>query len=167
MIPRSRQHETNITATSFELREHQCVYSHHIPDMSKPGEWTLFYIGCCKLCDVLKSPDAFKNSYWRSLINDGIALKITIAFTSDSYIECNTMQAQMIAALRPIANTQGFITSGSAVVTCMVGPNTGKSYATQQLAAIDNGISQPTLSNHLNGRPGYEIVRGMKFKRGM
>lgn len=155
--------EMVLTATVEQMRENYCFY---IQQLMPSGE--VFYAGICKLRDVFTCPDAYKNTHWRATINDQSTIRTTVMATSDKENEVhNELSSFLKLSCRPTANAKGFQQSGSAAITCTLGPNAGKSYATQDRAAIENGISQPSLSNHLNGRRGYETVRGMKFRRGL
>lgn len=165
MQPISIAHVSSITTTAADLREHHCVYSHHI--ISNDGSEQLFWIGHCKLYDVFKHPDAHRNSLWRETVRDATKIKTTIIFSSASIPECNKFLSQIVAQTHPIANKRGIAVVGPVIISCIEGEMMGQYWRNQVEAARACGIHQPTLSNHLNGTPGYERIRGMKFKRGM
>lgn len=152
--------EHGITLTIAELRETFCVY---VQETSEG----VFYAGMCRLYDVYKYPDAYRNTHWRQTVTDQTSIKTTVICTSLDINECYHRLHEFVRVVRPICNVNGYMTYGNIVITCVEGPNAGKSYTTQEECARMNGISQPTLSNHLNGRKGYLSVRGMKFKRGL
>lgn len=152
----------DVTLTVGELRECYCVYSHIL----KPsGE--LFYVGVTRLRDVYSHQDAFRNHHWVNTIKDDTVLQTTVIETSSDINQCYKFQRDLIAQYKPICNMLGYQISGKNVITCIQGPNAGTTYGTTTEAAERNGLSQPSLSNHLNGKKGYTFVRGMKFKRGM
>lgn len=157
-----------LTATVLQAREDFCFYVQELLPTPDAEKGQVFYAGVCKLADVFRYPDAYKNTYWRATINDQSIIKTTVLATSD---KINDMYHELAFFNRnigrPTANAKGFQQSGTAMITCIEGPNAGKTYLTQERCAIENGISQPALSNHLNGRQGYQMVRGQRFKRGL
>lgn len=153
---------SGLTATIENMREHLCLY---VQKLMPSGE--VFYIGICKLSDVYRCPDAYRNSYWRAAIDDNSLIETTIFSTSKHYGDLWNELQEKVKLWHPVANMKGYQQSSMpSMITCIEGPNAGKTYQTQQRCAESNGITQPALSNHLNGRPGYDTVRGMKFKRG-
>lgn len=151
-----------ITLTIEHHREHQCLY---VQKLMPSGE--IFYLGICKLSDVYRCPDAYRNTYWRKTINDNTLIQTTVISTSSEYGSLYNQLNEYVKLWKPIANLKGYQQSSlPSVITCVEGDNAGQTYQTQQRCAEANGITQPALSNHLNGRPGYDTVRGMKFKRG-
>lgn len=150
-----------IDLTPLETREMHCVYSHSLPPYTD-----IFYIGVSRLRDVHDFTEAYKNSYWRAVIKEDTPIRITILGISMNVVECNQHFRALYDQLRPIANVQGFVQFGKSLVTCIAGPNVNVTYSSQLEAARYNGITPGTMSNHLNGRPGYENIRGMKFVRG-
>jgi hypothetical protein len=162
---------TKIAFTTEAVREHYCFYVHEILSSftettdDKAGE--IFFAGVCKLRDVLMCPDAYMNSCWRETVNDSTIIRATIMSSSEREADMFNELSGFVKTYRPHANVRGFQTTVRAAITCTVGPNAGKSWQTQERAALENGISQPSLSNHLNGKRGYENIRGMKFKRGI
>jgi hypothetical protein len=155
-------HEATLTLSVDQMRKSTCVYAHYVMP-----ENTLFFIGVCKLTDVYRHPDAFRNHHWIETVKDDTVIRTVVVQTSLQPIDCIRYQNILVKQYRPICNVVGQRIAGRFVITCLEGPNAGKTYTTTTQAAYENGMSQPTLSNHLNGRRGYETVRGMKFKRGL
>lgn len=155
-------HNAALELSVADMRDHFCVYAQYLNGENE----TPFYVGVCKLVDVFKYPDAYKNTHWRKTINDQSTIKTLIVATSDKVAECYHNHNFIVTNYKPTCNVLGYQAAGKTVITCIKGPNAGQSYATQLEAATKNGISQPSLCNHLNGRAGYENVRGMIFKRG-
>lgn len=145
----------------MEAREMHCVFSHSLPPYTD-----IFYIGVCKLRDVHDFSDAFKNTYWRATVKDDVSIRITILGISPNVIDCNQHFRALYNQFRPIANIKGYVIAGKSLVTCVQGTNAGQTYSSQFEAAERNGITPGAMSNHLNGRTGYEHIRGMKFVRG-
>lgn len=154
-------HNASLVASKSDLREQWVVYLHFLHPSPEP-----FYAGVCKLNDVFKHPDALRNTHWRSLVSDQTVINTTILASSDKSSECWDHHTFVVRELRPVSNVVGYVAAGKTMITCIMGPNKGKTYHTQEACAVDNGISQPSLSNHLNGRQGYTILRGMQFMRG-
>ncbi len=156
-------HEATITLRVEQMRTAWCVYSHHL----LPNDREVFFIGMTRLLDVFQHKDAYHNHHWVNTVKETDVIKTIIIQTSLDKNDCYRYQSNLIRQFRPIANVQGFKITGKNVITCTQGPNEGKTYGTVTEAAERNGISQPAMSNHLNGRKGYEMLRGMKFKRGL
>lgn len=144
-----------------ELRDLWCVYSHAIPPYD-----TLFFVGVSKLRDLYDFTDAFRNNYWRMTVKNETVVRVTLLGASISVPECNQHMRALIEQFRPVCNIKGYAITGSTMVTCTQGANAGTSYSSQLDAAEKNGLTPGAMSNHLNGRKGYEVIRGMKFKRG-
>jgi hypothetical protein len=161
-------HESRLTIEVETCRHSFCVYGHflkNLPTVCPSNE--IFFVGICKLTDVYKFPDAYRNNYWRDNVSENTIIEILVSFTSENLIECQRQLEVIVKQSRPIANIKGYRQHGKTMVTCIQGSNVGKVYNTTTEAAELNGVSQPAMSNHLNGRPGYETLRGMKFKRGL
>ncbi len=153
---------TNVTQVKAgEIRELLCIYAHSIPPYDK-----FFYIGLSKLNEVYDFSDAYRNNFWRATVKEDTQVRITLLCISINIIDCNQQLRRMINEFRPEANIKGYAVTGSTMITCIQGVNAGASYPSQLEAAQKNGITPGALSNHLNGRPGYDTIRGMKFKRG-
>lgn len=162
-------HNTAIELTIAEMREHYCVYAQYliVPENIASTAADIFYVGVCKVADVLRYPDAYKNTHWRANVTDASRIKTMIVATSPQVAECYKHLQFIVTNYKPICNTLGYQAAGKSVITCISGPNKGTTYLTQEECARLNGISQPSLSNHLNGRDGYANIRGMTFKRGL
>lgn len=164
-------HNTAIELTIAEMREHYCTYAQYligpieVVDSSRITD--IFYVGVCKVADVFRYPDAYKNTHWRANITDASRIKTMIVATSPQVAECYKHLQFIVMNYKPICNTLGYQAASRTIITCVSGPNKGTAYLTQEECARLNGISQPSLSNHLNGRDGYANIRGMTFKRGM
>jgi hypothetical protein len=161
---------SSIVCTIRQFRDTYCLYTihsnapHHI-DPKNPS--TPFFIGVCKLRDVMLMVDAFRNTKFRE-VQDDDQLMLTILHTCNNESELHNLRATMVKAFRPMANVIGFTEQSSrSVITCTYGPLDGVTFPTQAEAARRCGVSQGAISNHLNSTPGYEIVKGYKFKRGL
>lgn len=151
-----------ISATMIEVRDKWCVYQHTFFGEDKP-----FYIGVTKLREVFNCRDAYTNTWWTAHVVDNTEIKLKVLAICDTAAEAHNYQRQCYNRLRPIANVEGYRSTGRVMITCVEGPNKDKTYLTITEAAHKCGISQGALSNHLNGRPGYESIHGMKFVRGL
>lgn len=151
----------SIELSPIEAREMHCIYSHSLPPYN-----AIFYIGVCKLRDAYDFADAYRNTHWRATVRDNAPVRVTILATTLNIIEANQHFRSLFNEMRPEANVRGHVISGKSLVTCITGQNAGTVYSSQHEAAERNGITPGALSNHLNGRVGYENIRGMKFVRG-
>lgn len=158
-------HEMKISLSIAQMREDWCVYLQWkiLPD----GTEEPWYLGVCKIIELFQHPDAHKNSHWRANTTDAMIIRTSLLMTSDKTQECWKYHTDARYFYKPICNVMGYQASGASVITCTQGPNMGKTYATQSDAARSNGVSQPTMSSHLNGKPGYGVIAGMRFKKGL
>lgn len=156
-------HSAAVELTIAEMREHFCVYAQYLDGSAED----IFYVGVCKFADVYKYPDAYKNTHWRATISDASRIKTLIVATSPLVAECFKQATFVITNYKPICNMKGYQAAGRTIITCTQGPLIGQSWTTQEETARANGVSQPALSNHLNGRQGYIEINGMRFKRGI
>lgn len=162
MIERTHN-ECAITLTAEELRTAYCVYVHNLmPDNVNP-----FYIGVTRLSEAFRHQDAYRNHHWITTVKDDSIIQMAILRSFPLEIDAHRHASKMVQQFRPICNVVGFKVSGRHAITCIQGPNAGTTYGTVTEAAERNGMSQPSLSNHLNAVRGYETVKGMKFKRGL
>lgn len=155
-------HNARIMRTPHQTRDGFCVYVHRLAPNPEP-----FYIGACKFDQVFKYPDAQANNKWAEIVTPDTVLDIEIVASATTLTEAHTEQIRLVRLHRPQCNITGYRLSGRLIITCIEGPNAGKTYNSVSEAAIRNGVAQPTMSNHLNGVAGYETIRGMKFKRGI
>jgi hypothetical protein len=160
----------SIVQTIKQFRDAYCLYSihsnapHHI---NKDNPATPFFVGVCKLRDVMLMVDAFRNTKFREVTDDD-QLMLTILHTCNNETELQNLRMSMIKTFRPIANVVGYTEQSSrSVITCTYGVLEGVTFPTQAEAARRCGLSQGAISNHLNNTPGYEIIKGYKFKRGL
>lgn len=158
-----------ITESIGAFRTQFCLYAvfttiEHYQNKENPT--APFYIGVCKLSEVMRLPDAWRNTKFQEL-RDEHTIMINIMETCSNETELHARRSAMVKQFRPLANITGYSNVNSrAVITCIEGPQAGVTYRNQTEAAQRNGLSQGAISNHLNGVPGYEIVRGCRFIRG-
>ncbi len=158
--------EVNIKTTNTDY----CVYSHTTNkfDIDKPEVILgreLFYIGVCKLRDIVNCPDAHRNSMWKHITRIYHRITVTLLFTGDE--TSAIMFAQMMIDMkRPACNINSTNQSPGMrrgkPVKCLTN---GKEYLNAKDAAEHNSIAVSTMSNHLLGRKGYKRIRGLEFKR--
>ncbi len=157
MTPQPRAFPTWEYARNFE--KSYCVYE------IQNGDSVLLFIGVCRLIDVYGMPDARRNSEFVKHITPGtnIGIKITHVGTRP---ECSNMRGSVLMTTipRPIMNLLGHDTTGQTrEITCN---ETGVTYANQTECARILAISQGALSNHLAGKPSFNAVKGMTFRKG-
>lgn len=144
------------------FRHKWVLYGHCINNQT-----TFFYIGVCRLVDLYNFDNAYRNTLWRQTVKEDTLVTVSVLASTDSEIDAHNALRRMYDEARPPANVSGYQLSRQTVVTCIAGDNINKTYASATEAALQNGISAGALSNHLNGRRGYDNIRGMKFKRGL
>lgn len=153
-------------ATVFELPRNMekawCVYQHaQFNDATQRDE--LIFYGTCKLTSVFDYPDAYRNSEWKKIIKPEIVLIISI-LSVGTVSECREELRNLLRYHRPICNAKGVDMIGQAtLITCN---ETGQQWANQQACSRALNINQGALSQHLAGKPGYNKVKGMTFRRG-
>ena len=158
-----------LTESIAAFRTQYCLYAvfttiEHYQNKENPV--APFYIGVCKLSEVFRLPDAWRNTKFQEL-RDEHSIMINIMETCPNETELYARRTSLVKQFRPLANITGYSQVNSrAIITCVEGPQVGTTYRNQTEAAQRNGISQSAISNHLNGVPGYETVRGCKFTRG-
>lgn len=162
------EHPGFIYASPREMREGYCVYTH-----SKfiNGAPIVIYASACKMSEVYTHREAYLHSGWQALVSDDTQLVIEILFTCDTVQEAHQYLRDYIrnrCGGKTLADKYGsFVGNHRGIVTCSTGPNAGKTYENATQAAAQNGITQPAMSNHLNGKPGYGTIHGMTFRRGL
>ncbi len=138
------------------------LYAHYLHPATE-----IFFLGTCRLRDLYDFSECFRNSRWRKMVNYETPIKVQVLASMDNPIDANKALRMMYDQFRPDANVNGYMIGGKMIISCTEGENAGKTWETSNQCAIENGISAGALSNHLNGRIGYDHVRGMKFKRGL
>lgn len=145
-----------------EFAQKWVLYSHCLNHSQ-----AIFYLGVCRLVDLYDFSNAYRNSLWRQTVKDDTPLTVSVIASTDNENDAIRALRRMYDEARPPANVGGYQLGRQTVVTCVQGDNAGKTYNSATDAALQNGISPGALSNHLNGRRGYDNIRGMKFKRGL
>lgn len=151
----------SISLTLGEFTENWCLYSHTLPPST-----AIFMLGVCKVNEVYKFIDAYRNSYWRANVQPETKINVRIIATFPGMIEAQTALRMAFNEIRPEANIKGYQRTGRTTVMCIEGENKGKVYPSASVAALENGITPGAMSNHLNGRHGFFSIKNMKFQRG-
>ena len=150
----------NCPITPFELSSNVnpmhtwVIYFHDVEGLT-------IYIGMCKLIDLYTCPDVRSNAEWYKL-TDGKTVTVKPICQTDNYAECKIEWTRLVGMFRPRANLYSRVKRIRARVRCI---DTGVEYDNASDAALRNGVSQSALSNHLNGRVGYDTVHGLRFER--
>lgn len=146
------------------LREAYCIYEHWIFDDLQQSDICI-YVGMCRLHEVYTMPDAYRNSMWIQMANDGLTLTVKIIMTG-TYEECANERARIVfgGTNRPVCNVQG--TDMGGVSTAIICNETNIRYSSQIEAARALGCAQSQLSGHLARKTGFKRVKGFTFRRG-
>ena len=128
--------------------------------------WTdgrCFYIGACRLSELLAAPDAHQNSEWKKLVTSTVVIKVEIIATFPTLPEAKTAIIPLIVEHNPHCNLHGkLVETSQTQIRCV---DTGEIFPNAATAAKSKGIAQSAMSNHLNGRPSYRTVKGLRFER--
>lgn len=130
------------------------IYFHNVDDIT-------VYIGMCRLADIFNPQDVRNNAEWYKL-TAGKTVRVIPIYQTDDYAACKVQWVKWVHQYRPRGNLFSQMARRRARVQCV---ETGAEYDTATEAAHKNGISQSAMSNHLNGRFGYDKIHGMTFRR--
>lgn len=120
------------------------------------------YIGCCRLTDVFKIPDARANMTFDDHFKPDTPFMLHIISGFDNRAGAIAAQSKAISQYkRPVMNRYSAMTR-HAFIKCVT---TGEVFSNAQECCREHSLSQPALSNHLNGRPGYNAVKGRQYIR--
>jgi len=136
-----------------------CVYSHTIIYDEGPK---VMFVGLCKLRDVLKSPDARRNSVWREYVAREQSVKLDIFYVGVDETKVFKKSLGLIKTHKPYCNSVGNTDPYLNAVRCVTDGNV---FPSASAAARFYDIAKSTMSNHLNERTGYLQIRGMNFER--
>jgi hypothetical protein len=138
-----------------------CVYTHSMK--MEDGSTDTFYIGVVTLKNVMEFPDARRNTLWRQITRRYRKFTMKIEYTGN-YQDCKAFGDVLIVARNPACNQHGIAPESirGTPVRCLAN---GQEYLNARDAAYQNNISISAMSNHLNGRPGYERIHGKVFER--
>ena len=136
-----------------------CVYSHTILYDEGPK---VMFVGLCKLRDVLKSPDARRNSVWREHVAHEQSVKLDIIDIDIDETKMFKKSLGLIRTHKPHCNSVGNTDPYLNAVRCITDGNV---FPSASAAARFYDITKSTMSNHLNGRDGYPQIRNMTFER--
>lgn len=130
------------------------IYYHNVDGVT-------VYIGMCKYVDIFTCPDVRNNAEWYKMTSGKIVTVIPIEQFEDHGL-CKVAWSKLVHTFRPRGNIFSQFKRRMSRVRCI---ETNVEYDTASEAARMNGLSQSALSNHLNGRPGYDSIHGLTFER--
>lgn len=137
-----------------------CAYLHIVDYPDKPAQ--IMYAGSCQFRQLLEAPDARKNRAWRKYIAPLERVTIRVIAIFDNPHEAFNQASVLAREHKPYCNVHGEKDSSSGRVRCVDDLNEFKNAAQ---AAKFYAISPGAMSNHLNKRPGYIMIRGLTFER--
>lgn len=121
---------------------------------------TVAYIGIETIASITDIGTFYRNNGWRSIVGPN-GWNITI-----EVIETYRTREDAEAGLKMLTgSTKGLVATTKRVSKMVRRIDTGEEYISQTEAASANDVSVSGMSNHLQGREGYETIRGMKFER--
>lgn len=133
------------------------VYEHYI--ILGDGSEQLAYIGSCPFNELFRYPDAKQNSEWQRLFVKSSPARIKLLHVVDSADEATAIVASYCAIKVAHCNAHGHTVGNIGQVKC----SNGEIYPNANVAARANDISQPSMSRHLRGKPGYRTLKGLTF----
>lgn len=132
-----------------------CVFGHY-----SVGGQPIYY-GYCKLEHVLNTKQFETGVEWyNTVIETGGQIIISILSLHNS--EQSAADAKNAKLMTYTPASQGDSFRGRGFIRCI---DTGMYFSTAGAAARYNDMTSATMSNHLNGRAGYDTVRGLRFER--
>ena len=148
-----------IRLTPSKAREQWVCYTHH----SLPTETTppiLLYVNACQLGSLFNMTEPQRNSEWARYVPPGAEIVVRIELIG-TLTEARGKQRQILDAMRPICNMRGHDMAGNSVIRS----SAGHEWATQAAAAEALQTTQSQISKVLNGKPGYNTIRGLTIWR--
>lgn len=139
------------------------VYEHRIFVLKNDGidgDFEIFYVGCCSLIDVWRTPDALRNTHFAKLAQ-GTIVSITIIATTENEHYAKEYATKHGRELQAPCNLYGGMRSPYHRVKCL---DTGVTYNSASDCAKAMGVSQSSLSQHLRKMPGFKSVNGHRFE---
>lgn len=152
---------SKISLSLEQIDNAYCVYTHSIthPD----GRNELIYVGSCRTVDLMRAPDARRNSKWREIMRNPAFHIITIeirAFYEHRNIA--VLEAERLGIhLKAICNTTD-TRDKPQTIRCV---ETGEIFETAAQACKEYDIKPSAMSNHLNNKQSYRTVRNLTFER--
>jgi len=153
--------DASIVVDTQRNAETWCVYEHQaVLTPNEPPETIM--IGACRLTHVYLMQDGKTNSEWNNIFANGGHVLVRIVATAPTRADAFRAAADRIRALPqpPRCNMLGYsLRTKRQAVVCI---NNGKTYETQQDAAMELGIHASAISRHLrghsNGAGGYRFA---------
>lgn len=148
-------------AITINPRKPFCVYSHNLYGK-------IVYIGAGTLKRAFELTG--RGERWhRSMTNPDIPwveYEVEILESFETYPEALIREAALIAEHQPSFNVQGIAAATrKRLLTKVKCVETGSIYPTITKAAEAIGVTPGAISNHLNGRQGYEHIKRLHFQR--
>ena len=137
-----------------------CSYLHIVE--YGPDDRRAMYVGSCQFRQLLECPDARKNRAWRQYVAPVERVIIKVLALFDSPYEAANHAALVARETKPYCNVHGERDVSSGRIRCI---DDGLEYRNAAAASKFYGISPGAMSNHLNQRPGYSMIRGLCFER--
>lgn len=135
-----------------------CAYLHSV-------EGTVYYVGFCRLIEVMRAPDAHRNALWRELLlkRDDVEISVLNVFYGDgATIKAIHAARGYVAQFKPVCNMKAEIVPLSRRVRCIT---TGQTFNSAAEACSTFGIHQSNLSAYLKRATPGEKIKGLEFVR--
>ncbi len=156
------KHLNTIYSTLGQYKSLYCVYEHWI--ISPHGPMPV-YVGMCMLRNIWEFPDARRNTSWNEVITPKLEFQTRIVFTSESKAICERHHSTLVMQHDTYCNKHGMQMGNiRSIIVCN---ETNAVYESAKACAEAEGISQTSLSFHLNGRPNWPKIKGKTYRRGL
>jgi len=134
-------------------------YTHSV--IYETGEKIMF-AGYGPFRNLLDATDARKNTAWREHIAPQQSVILRVHGRFEFAHEAANDVSRLVREHKPFCNMHGVRNSKGGPIRCVT---EDKSFENATECAKFYAISNSTLSNHLNKRPGYVTIRGLTFER--
>lgn len=155
--------DARVFMTHGEGHNLYCVYEHWIftaPNATSEPEWSLFYVGACKLVDVFNTPDALRNTHFAKLTK-GAIVSVCVVMTAPDEVTVLNEASKRGRSYKAPCNLYGGQRSPFNRVRCI---ETGVVYSSANACCAAMNIAQSQLSQHLRRMAGFKSVKGHTFE---
>lgn len=143
---------------TVEISKPWCVFTHSIGNRC-------IYIGFDKTDRALNTNLIRDIAKWQDEVTaNGGTINIAMFQQYDTREQAQDAWRQALQVLKPVCNIHRGQRSHirQSRIQCM---NDGNTFDSAAAAARSYGIAPSTMSNHLNGRQGYDTIHDRRFKR--
>jgi hypothetical protein len=124
------------------------------------------WIGICKIKDIFRPRDCFRNRSWLDMVDLDANLGVKILFTSVEMRDCMNFRYKYFRDNGyPHCNKNFAPPEEKGNPVQIKNTTTGEIYPSQKIAANMVGCTEAAMSRHINRLPGAKTLRNMVFER--